>query len=115
MAVIEIPALAAPTGGGGAPIPTPVVIGVGSSPYSASFGQWVLVDASGGPVTVTAPSSVGTDGESFTVNKTDASSNGVTVAGSGGETINGSATELIEDQFASVQFASDGVNLRIFG
>jgi microcystin-dependent protein len=63
--------------------------------------------ASGG-VTITANSEDLDNGFEFTVRKTSADANAVTVSGTGAQTINGSASYTIGNQFGSATFRSNG-------
>lgn len=94
---------------------TIATITVAASPYAAAAGSIVLANANGGPITVDLPAAASATGQSVVVNKTDSSSNAVTLDGDGAETINGSATETILQQFASVEVTSDGSNWHITG
>lgn len=67
-------------------------------------------DASGGAFTVTLPPSSGIAGKEYTIFKSDASANAVTVDGNASETINGAATFILANQYASVTVKSDGTN-----
>lgn len=69
----------------------------------------VLVDASGGAVTVT----LGTpdfEGESVFIKKTDSSANAVTVATEGSETIDGASTQSLASQYDKIKVVSDGTD-----
>lgn len=97
-------------GGGGSSTRTVVSKAVGDSPYSASTGEDVLVDASGGNVTVNLPAASGNSGETIMVKKTDNSVNTVTIDGNSTETIDGNLTEVISGQYDSIQVVCDGSN-----
>lgn len=75
--------------------------------------EHALVDASGGNLTLTLPSAAGDVGRTFTVIKTDASANTVTVDPAGTETINGGATAVITRQHTALTIISDGANWRV--
>lgn len=66
-------------------------------------------DASGGAVTVNLPSAAPNLVE-YTIIKSDATGNTVTVDPSGSQTINGAATHVLSTQWASVTLRSDGAN-----
>lgn len=71
--------------------------------------QLSLVDASGGAQTVALPPAQTVEGQRFTVKKTDASGNTVTLNPNGAETVDGAATYVISVQWGSVTVqASDG-------
>lgn len=83
--------------------PTPV-----SAAHTASDGEFVLVDASTGAVTVTLPTP--TTNTAVGIEKTDTSSNVVTVSPNGTESVNyGSAEDLVA-QGESLDLISDGVD-----
>jgi len=67
----------------------------------------VLVNAAGGPVTITLPSAVGV---AYTpvIKKIDSSANAVTIVGGG--TIDGQSSLIIQYQYSSVTLNSDNAN-----
>jgi hypothetical protein len=69
----------------------------------------VLVDASGGPVTMTL-ASAGTFDHTIRIQKVDGSANAVTIDGNGAEQINGSPTLVLASQYSSANLASDGTS-----
>ena len=69
----------------------------------------ILVDATGGGVTVTLPPVVGVAGRRFTLKKTDASGNAATFDGDGTETIDGATTKSTTTRYATITVQSDGV------
>ena len=73
----------------------------------------VLVDATGAAVTITLPAANPYSGLQFTIKKTDASANAVTVDGSGAETIDGMATRALAAQYQSITIVSDGTGWQI--
>ena len=80
-----------------------------SADYTATVADEVfLVDATAGAVTVTLPSVSRLAGKSYTIKKTDASANAVTIDGDGSETIDGAATQSLASQWDSVTVVSDG-------
>jgi len=79
-----------------------------SSDYTASNNEFVLVDASGGAVTITLPSP--SSGGKVGVKKTDSSTNTVTISPSGSETIDGASSLTIDTQYQSYTLISDGTN-----
>jgi len=76
--------------------------------YTASEGDLVLADTSGGGFTVTLPAA--SSETVVTVKKTDSSTNTVTVATPGAETIDGQTTIDISSQYSSRDFVSDGTD-----
>jgi hypothetical protein len=80
-----------------------------SAAYSLSAEDDVcLVSASGGAVTITLPAASIGSGAVYSVKKTDASANVVTVDGAGAETIDGAATYALTVQYQSVTVVSTG-------
>ena len=86
---------------------------------SASFtanvethGTHILVDASGGAVTVTLPDPTADPhiDARFVVKKTDVSINAVTVDTTGAETIDGAASTSLANQWDSVSIWNDGTD-----
>lgn len=85
-----------------------------TTPYTALDADDIIyMDATGGVATVDLPTAVGRDGKRFTIMKTDAGGNTVTVDGSGAETINGVATNVLAAQFDSITIVSNDVNWTI--
>jgi len=76
-----------------------------SADYTASDGDVVLADASGGAITITLPSP--SANAWVEVKKTDSSTNAVTVDG-GGNNIDGAASFDITTQYESYTMVSDG-------
>lgn len=70
--------------------------------------QTILVDASGGAVTVNLPTTSGQTTLRYEVKKIDASANAVTLDGAGAETIDGAATYPLTVQWQSVTVESNG-------
>lgn len=84
-----------------------------SVPKSANYtatdeDSTILVDASGGVVTISLPPAADVVGIVYTVVKIDSSTNAVVLDPDGVETINGVATQSIAKQWASAQIQSDG-------
>jgi hypothetical protein len=79
-----------------------------TSNITATTGQVVLADASGGSVGVTLPTPA--NGETVTVKKIDSSANPVVIATPGTETIDGQSTIDISNQFGARETVSDGSN-----
>ncbi len=69
----------------------------------------ILVNASGGAVTITLPTATGNKRQ-YTVKKIDSSANAVTLATTASQTIDGVASAVIEIQYASISVVSDGSN-----
>ncbi len=69
--------------------------------------ETVLVDASGGAVTVTLPLSASVSYKRYNIKKIDATANTVTIQGTGGQLIDGAATQVISTQYVSLSPESD--------
>ena len=81
------------------------------SPYTVTYkDSVVLADATGGNITVATPAASTCTGRVWTVKKTDASANTVTIDPNGAETIDGAATRLLAIQYTAVMFVSNGTN-----
>jgi len=68
----------------------------------------LLVDTTSGAVTVNLPAVTSSAGKRFTVKKTNAGANNVTLDGDGSETIDGAATLAWNTQYAAYTVQSDG-------
>lgn len=68
----------------------------------------VLVDASGGPVTITLPAAAGVTRRHYVIKKIDSSANAVTIDGDAAETIDGSATQDLAAQYESMDLVCNG-------
>lgn len=79
--------------------------------YTASPQEVVLVDASGGAITITLPSPE--SAASVVVKKIDSSGNAVTISTPGSETIDGDASRTLSAQYVSREIMSDGTNYYI--
>jgi hypothetical protein len=86
----------------------------GSSTLTLSH-NIVLVNASGGPATITLPSAASIAGKRFVVKKIDFSANAVTIQGVGGQTIDGSSTISITAPQGVRTIVSDGANWKVIG
>jgi hypothetical protein len=75
----------------------------------------VLVDASGGAVTITLPAASGAQHKVYTIKKTDSSANAVTIDGDATETIDGSETQTLSGQYDALTMACDGTGWHIIG
>lgn len=74
----------------------------------------ILVDATGGAVTITLPAAAtAEDGFSVTIKKIDSSTNAVTIDGDASETIDGATTYVISSQYESVSVVSDATKWHI--
>ena len=69
----------------------------------------ILVNASGGSVTITLPTAVGNT-NLYTIKKTDSSSNSVIIATTSSQTIDGGTTATMLVQYASISVVSNNAN-----
>ena len=76
--------------------------------HTASYGEIILADASGGAITITLAAPL--KGEKVTVKKIDSSTNAVTIVPNGSETIDGSSSYTLASQNEHVSLVSDGTN-----
>ena len=83
-----------------------------SAAYTAKLSDSViLVDTSGGAITITLPIVLGTKQKTYTIKKSTNSANNITVATPGSETIDGSATSTVSGtSYESKKYISDGSN-----
>ena len=68
----------------------------------------IFGDATGGAFTVTLPTASSGTGQIYSIIKTDAVANNVTVQGNGAELINAANTYVLTVQFQSVTIISNG-------
>lgn len=75
----------------------------------------ILVDCTAAARTMTLPTAVGCNGQTFAVKdwKGQAATNNITVITTGGQTIDGAATKVLSANGASFNFTSDGANWSI--
>jgi hypothetical protein len=93
--------------GTGVTIPTVVNV---TGNYTASAGQIVLCDTSGGDFSVTLPLSAANKGKPITVKKKSTDSNVLTVAASGSDSLDTFGSTVSTNQpGTSLDFAADGV------
>lgn len=69
----------------------------------------LLVDASGGPVTINLPPAASSSRRVIVAKKIDASANAMTLDGSGAETIDGAATQTTATQWVAFTIQCNGV------
>lgn len=74
----------------------------------------LLVDTSGGALTLTLPTAVGA-AQRYAVKKKDSSAHAVTIATTGSQTIDGFSGVTLSAQNASVEVESDGANWYVVG
>lgn len=102
------------SGGGQAIVYT--AINNASSPYTVlSTDYYISVDASGGTVTITLPSST-TANRLFIIKDRlgNAGTNNITIQSSGGTTVDGQSTLLIANNFGAVQLLFHGTNYEVY-
>ena len=80
-----------------------------TSNYTASLGELVLCDPSGGAFTVMLPTAVG-HLRMITIKNTTSSTNTITIDGNSTETIDGSLTVSMNTAYQSVTMVSDNAN-----
>lgn len=68
----------------------------------------ILVDSSGGLVTLTLPAVSGLSGKTYTIVKTDAAAIAVVIDGNSAELISGQLTQAIQEQFGVMRIICDG-------
>jgi hypothetical protein len=79
--------------------------------YTATVNDSVIVvDASGGSVTVTLPAAAAAKGRIYHIKKTDASANSIVIDGNASETIDGALTLATTTQYHSFTLVCDGSN-----
>jgi hypothetical protein len=85
-----------------------------SSAYTALGGDYcILVNASGGDVTITLPGVTGLSGKEFYIKKTDSSENVVNIDGDGAEQIDGWASINCYQQYDAYHIITDGSSWHI--
>ena len=80
-----------------------------SGVFTATVNETHLVDTSGGVATITLPAAV-TDTFVRIKDKGNANTNNITVNTPGAETIDGAASDVIDSDFGSIVYISDGTN-----
>jgi len=81
-----------------------------TSTYTVSpFDYTILVDTTGGAITINLPLASEKYGRTLIIKKTDAAANNVTIDGSGSETIDGATTKVLTARYETYQIQSDGV------
>ncbi len=84
--------------------------------YTATLGDHkILVDSTGGAVTITLPTAASVAGLEFVVKdwKGQSLTNNITVATTASQTIDGASTKVLNIAYASFTFTSDGANWSI--
>lgn len=76
--------------------------------YTAADEPVILVDTSGGGVTITLPPAAGVSGRTYIIKKTTTDGNTVTIDGNGAETIDGAATATFTTSRGVREVYSDG-------
>jgi hypothetical protein len=83
------------------------------SEITIEYSEYLNVDASDGEKLITLKTAVGVAGVQNNVRKIDDSSNVVKIQTTGGQTINGKNIIILNYQYSSVTFVSDGANWMI--
>lgn len=73
-----------------------------------AFSRTVLVDASGANRLITLPTASTSKFRKYTIKKTDATANTVTIDAAGAETIDGATTQVMDTQWQSLTIQSNG-------
>jgi hypothetical protein len=84
-----------------------------SASYTAAAATVILANANSAAITVNLPAASGKTGRIYTIKKTDASANTVTVDGNAAETIDGATTKVLTTQYEVVRIVCDGTNWHI--
>lgn len=69
----------------------------------------ILVDATGGAVTITLPTAVGISGKAFYIKRLNAGANTVTVDANAAETVDDGLTAVLTVQYEAITIVSDNV------
>lgn len=81
------------------------------SPYSpVNTDYTILANAASGAITVNLPAAANSNGRIFNIKKIDSSGNAVTVDASGSELIDGQLTNILVNQYDSIQIQCNGSN-----
>lgn len=89
--------------------PSTTAIDNGDSPYTVVAADYtILVDASGGAVTVTLPAASSSLGRVLSIKAIDVSGGSVTIDGDGSETIDSATTQVISAQYDVITVQCDG-------
>jgi hypothetical protein len=78
--------------------------------YSATIGELVLCNPTGGGFTVTLPTAEDRPGRYIAIKNASGSTNTITVDGADSETIDGAANKTITTAYGSMLLISDGEN-----
>ncbi len=79
------------------------------SPYTASLKNTILVDTSGGAVTINLPAVASNVDKVYYVKKITSDTNQITIDGNASETIDGALTQVIGQYLATLKIVSDGI------
>lgn len=93
----------------------PLVVST-TATLTVASSRYVLAASAGGAYTITLPSAVTVPGIDFTITKTDAAANTVTVGTTSAQTINGATTYTgLTAQYKVLRVVSDGANWVVVG
>ena len=79
-----------------------------SGAYTALSTDEVILASAGSAFTITLPTAVGITGRTYTIKKTDASVNAITLDANSAETIDGALNYILSGQFNTVSIVSNG-------
>jgi len=94
-------------------VPKIVTVKNGDSPYTATWGEDINIDTSGGAVIINLPTAIGNSGYSLNIVKNDSSINKVTFVASGVEAILTNLAHELTSQYESLKFISNGTDIGI--
>lgn len=88
---------------------------VATTPYTVLPGDDILLVNSGiGAIQLDLPTAIGILGQTYTIKKTSADTNVITIEPFGAQTIDGQANMTIDQQYTSFDIVSDGANWMVF-
>lgn len=73
----------------------------------------ILCDATASSFTATLPTAVGREGQTYTLKKTDSTTNNVNIATTSSQTIDGSTTQALGVQYEAITVMSDNANWHV--
>ncbi len=80
------------------------------SPYTAASETVILCDCTAGAITINLPVATNSTDRIYFIKKIDATANAITIDGNASETIDGALTQIISNQYVSIQIVCDGSN-----
>ena len=86
-----------------------------SGNYTATVNDSIIVvDASGGPVTINLPAAASAKGHIYHIKKTDGSANALIIDANASETIDNALTMTTTTQYHAFSLVSDGANWWVY-